>query len=265
MPVFIAVLEGHGNLFYGFLLAFIGAYILVAGSSFVFLYKIRPLSIQHLKIQPELPSRKEVLHEIGWSSLTLLIWAIMAVILIYCIDRGLTLMYFDIHAYGVVYFVLSIPFLIITHDAYFYWVHRLMHESDFAYTYIHRIHHASTNPTPFAIFSFGPIEAVIMGFYVYLVAFLVPLHIMALVVLFVFDTTLNVMGHMGYELIPKRITLSRIGQIFNTSIIHDLHHMHQHCNYSLYFRFWDTRMHTADSNNDTVWQQFHERIASRRH
>jgi lathosterol oxidase len=259
MPLFIIALDGHLGLFYGFLLAFIGAYVIVAGVSFMFLYLVRPASVAHLKIQQQMPSRKEVLHEIGWSSLTLLVWAVMAVILIYFIDRGLTQMYSGIESLGVTYFVFSILFLVISHDAYFYWVHRLMHDSDFAYKYIHSIHHESKNPTPFAIFSFGPIEAVLMGLYVYLIVFLVPINIYALAALFVFDTTANLFGHMGYELIPKKVTKSRIGRMFNTSVIHDLHHSGQQYNYSLYFRFWDKFMKTANQDNEKVWEEFHAR------
>ena len=259
MSSLLFILGDHGLLFACFLLLFIGAYVFMAGSSFVFLYLVRPSYIVPFKIQPHMPSRKEVMHEIGWSTSTLLVWAGMAMLLIYFINLGLTKMYFDVELYGLAYLLFSIVFLIISHDAYFYWTHRWMHDSDFAYKHIHSIHHNSNNPTPFAIFSFGPTEAVVMGLYVYLVAFFVPVHIYALAILFAFNTTFNILGHMGYELVPKKVVRSHMGKVFNTSIIHDLHHSAQRSNYGLYFTFWDTYMGTAYEHNDKVRGDFYMR------
>jgi len=259
-----ALLQGNLGLFYGFIVAFIASYIVLAGGSFVFLYIIKPRSLSRLKVKTEMPSRQEIFHEIRWSAIALCVWAFMAVILIYLVGHGATKMYFDISAYGIGYFIFSILFLIVSHDAYFYWTHRLMHSSTLMYNHVHTLHHKSTNPTPFAIFSFSPLEAVILGAYVYLVVLVMPIHIYALFVLFVFDTVINMMGHLGYEVVPQSVSGSRFGRIFNTTVHHALHHSGGRSNYGSYFSFWDLSMKTSNPDNEKVWAELHKRAQESR-
>ena len=52
----------------------------------------------------------------------------------------------------------SIGIAIVVHDTWFYWTHRLMHHRRL-FKLFHRVHHESTNPTPWAAYCFAPLEA----------------------------------------------------------------------------------------------------------
>ncbi|MEZ4750285.1 MAG: sterol desaturase family protein [Bdellovibrionota bacterium] len=71
-------------------------------------------------------------------------------------------MYLDIGEHGWFYFFLSVPLLMGLHEVYFYWTHRWLHHP-WWFKRVHRVHHESVNPTPWAVFSFHPVEAVIQA------------------------------------------------------------------------------------------------------
>ncbi len=246
-------------LFFGFLGVFLTAYFILAGGSYAYLYLLKSHPLSHKKIQLAKPSRKEVLHELFWSVLALAVWSVMAVVLVFLVKNGFTFLYFDISQHGLVYFCLSVIVLLVTHDAYFYWTHRLMHSRSSFFTRMHDVHHASQNPTPFAIYSFGPFEAVLLGLYVYLIVFIMPVHIFALLVLFIFDTVINTAGHLGYEFFPSGIHGRVLGKVFNTSTHHNLHHQHGRSNFASYFTFWDSCMKTNDREYKETWERLHSR------
>ena len=62
----------------------------------------------------------------------------------------------------------------------------------------------------------------------------------------------NVYGHLGYEIFPKWIIRSKIGNWLNTSTYHNMHHKHFKGNYGLYFRFWDKLLHTVNPDYEKI-------------
>ena len=114
--------------------------------------------------------------------------------------------------------------------------------------FIHRRHHLSINPTPWAAFSFGPIEAVIQIIWIPIVAFFIPLHFYALMFWSFYMMIMNVIGHLGYEIFPKNFLNSFIGKILLSSTHHNLHHSRSKSNFGLYFTFWDRILKTEDEN-----------------
>ena len=74
--------------------------------------------------------------------------------------NGLTQVYEPINKYGYGYYFFSILLMIVLHDTYFYWTHRAMHWKPL-FKWVHKTHHLSINPTPFAAYAFHPIEAVV--------------------------------------------------------------------------------------------------------
>jgi sterol desaturase/sphingolipid hydroxylase (fatty acid hydroxylase superfamily) len=133
--------------------------------------------------------------------------------------------------------------MVLMHDTYFYWTHRLMH-IPWLFRWIHATHHRSTNPTPWAAFSFHPGEAIIEAGIIVLIVITIPCHPWAIGVFLLYMTTITVMGHLGYEIFPSRFRKSSIGQLQNTATNHDVHHRHSRYNYGLYFTFWDRLMGT---------------------
>lgn len=72
-------------------------------------------------------------------------------------------------------------------------------------------------------------------------------------------TALNVLGHLGYELYPKGFTQSKWTFWNNTSTHHNMHHRYVHCNYGLYFNWWDRAFKT----NHSHYHERYEEITAR--
>ena len=221
-------------------------YFVIAGVFFFIFYIFRKNYYSHLKIQERVPDKKMIYSEIFFSFFTMLIFVAIDYIIIYLKNHNYLMIYDDISEYGILYLILSTVFLIVVHDFYFYLTHRMLHHKKLFF--IHRRHHLSTNPTPWAAFSFGPIEAVIQIIWIPIVAFFVPLHFYALLVWSFFMMIMNVIGHLGYEIFPKNFLNSFIGKILLSSTYHNLHHSKSKSNFGLYFTFWDRILGTEDEN-----------------
>jgi sterol desaturase/sphingolipid hydroxylase (fatty acid hydroxylase superfamily) len=126
-------------------------------------------------------------------------------------------------------------------------MHRAIHHKS-VYKYVHRVHHVSTNPTPWASFSFHPLEAVLEVGILPIMVFLMPLHPAAIVTWLLFMTLMNVMGHLGFELFWKGFTTGKITKWANTSVHHNMHHKYVNSNFGLYFNLWDRIMGTNHKN-----------------
>ncbi|MDH4092598.1 MAG: sterol desaturase family protein [Cyclobacteriaceae bacterium] len=218
-------------------------YFILAGIGYFVFYVWRHKTFAFMKIQKDSPSAKIVRKEIGYSSLTLITFCATSWMIFQWEKSGITKIYRDIHQHSYAYFAVSIIIMIMLHDAYFYWTHRLLHLPKL-FNWIHKTHHLSSNPTPWASFSFHPVEAIISAGIIPLIVLSIPCHPYALFCFLTFMTFINVMGHLGYEAIPKWVTKGKIGKWQNTSTNHNIHHQHSKCNFGLYFTFWDKLMGT---------------------
>lgn len=227
-------------LFYFFILL---RYIVIAGGAYGLFYKLLTSKFIAKKIQHKFPDVGDYRREIRQSLLTFIFFALNAVFIIDTPFKQYTQIYDHITDYGWAYFLFSIVLSIIVHDTYFYWLHRLMHHPKL-FRYMHKEHHKSLNPTPFASFSFSWAEAIIESNIITLLVLLFPIHPIALIIFLIIITFINVYGHLGFEIMPKYIIQSPIGNWINTSLYHNMHHQHFNGNYGLYFRFWDKLMKT---------------------
>jgi len=142
---------------------------------------------------------------------------------------------------------------LLIHDTYFYWTHRLMHHPS-VFKYFHKVHHLSTNPSPWAAFAFHPLEAIVEAGIIVVIAFIMPVHPLAIALFLLIMMVYNVYGHLGYELYPKGFTKTRIGKWINTSINHNQHHQYFKGNYGLYFLWWDRWMGTLRMDYDQEFE-----------
>jgi sterol desaturase/sphingolipid hydroxylase (fatty acid hydroxylase superfamily) len=126
------------------------------------------------------------------------------------------------------------------------------------YRWVHKVHHLSTNPSPWAAMAFHPIEAVIEAGIIVVVVLMFPVHPLAIGIFLLFMMVYNVYGHLGYELYPAGFAHSKIGRWINTSVNHNQHHQHFKGNYGLYFLFWDRLM-------GTIRPDYEERFEELRH
>lgn len=218
-------------------------YFVLAGIPYFIFYNWKKKLFSKIKIQQGFPQTKILFQEILYSTLTLLIYCAVSWCVFEWQKSDITRIYLDIETYGYLYFVLSILLMIFVHDTYFYWTHRLMHLPKL-FELIHKTHHRSHNPTPWTAFSFHPLEAIISVGIIPIIVFLIPCHPFALFSFLSAMTFVNVIGHLGYETFPKRITTHKLGKWQNTSTNHNIHHQRSKYNFGLYFTFWDRVMNT---------------------
>jgi len=197
----------------------------------------------HKKIQYRKHKISIIETEIASSVVSFIIFAgFMASIIIFN-QMGITRIYADINQYGFWYLPVSFILMLIIHDTYFYWIHRMMH-LPILFKYIHKHHHRSKSPTPWASFSFHPVEAILEFIFIIPVVFVLPLHLSVFIFFAFVMTIINVLGHLGYELFPKHFLKTPSGKLFNTATHHDMHHHYSKGNYGLYFNIWDRLMST---------------------
>jgi len=225
-----------------------GRYFIVAGLTFLIFYVLLRKSIRNRKIQERFPKWNDYLREIGYSVITISIFALVPLVFIGNPNVSkYTLRYEQIDEMGWFYFVAVFPLLLFIHDTYFYWTHRLMHHPRL-FKIMHLVHHKSTNPSPWAAYAFHPLEGIVEAGILVVFLFLLPLHKLHLFIFFFFMIVYNVYGHLGWELYPAGFHRTRIGRWINTSVAHNQHHRYFKGNYGLYFLCWDRWMGTLRSD-----------------
>jgi sterol desaturase/sphingolipid hydroxylase (fatty acid hydroxylase superfamily) len=145
--------------------------------------------------------------------------------------------------WGPAWFWVSLVLMMIGHDAWFYWTHRLIHHPRL-FRRAHRRHHKSNNPSPFTAYSFDMTEAAINGLFVPLWVLIVPTTWPVVGLFMLHQIVRNTLGHSGYELFPATRDGRPLLPFLTTVTHHDLHHAQAGWNYGLYFTFWDKVMGT---------------------
>lgn len=229
-------------------------YFLVAGPAFLIFYVVFKQKWQFKRIQFNFPKTSDYVREVTYSVITVLIFVGVALIAFASPLKEFNLVYTDFAAYGWGWWCMSVLIMIVMHDTYFYWTHRAMHHPALFKTF-HLVHHKSTNPSPWASYSFHPLEAVVEASIIFPIAFLVPFHPSALMTFLLFMMIYNVYGHLGFEILPKRFHLHPIGKWLNTSVTHNMHHKYFEKNYGLYFLFWDRLMGTMHPDYDKKYEE----------
>ena len=232
-------------------LANIIRYFLIAGIPFLIFYRLYPNSFVANKIQTRWAKNKDFLREVRHSMVTTLIIVAVAFAILFSPLREWTSFYTELSDFPLWWIPLSVVIALVLHDSYFYWLHRVMHHP-ILYSKVHLVHHKSTNPSPFTSYSFHFLEAVLEAMIAPIVLFLLPMHPLSLLLFTVTAFSINVYGHLGFEIAPKWFRNSIFFEFVNTSVHHNLHHEKFKGNYGLYFRIWDRLMNTE--NPDYVKQ-----------
>ena len=216
-------------------------YLILAGGAFFF-FRVRHWRWAP-KIQPGKPAARELRREILYSLASLAIFALTGVGTYVMTQLGWTRLYFHLAPRGWGYLAFSTGALILAHDTWFYWTHRLMHTRAL-FPVFHRVHHLSRNPTPWAAFAFHPLEAVVEAGIFPLIVLVLPLHPIAALAWLLYMTGMNVLAHCGFEILPRGFVRHWLFRWHNTSTHHDMHHRFVRCNYGLYYNVWDRLMGT---------------------
>ncbi len=239
--------------FYGSMTDSLIRYAIFAGVAWLFAYVLFRNRWFGRKVIAKWPQRRDMIREIVYSTRTTAVYGLVGLATVLAIRSGYGQLYRDVEAYGWPYFVASIVLVILLHDTYFYWTHRMMHHPKL-FKWTHWDHHKSKNPSPWAAYSFSPIEAAVQAGIFPLAVGLIPLHPGAFAIFMLWQIWWNVIGHTGFEFFPKWWLTSWCGVVFNTPTHHVMHHELIHGNYGLYFNFWDRLMGT---NHRKYQERFH--------
>ena len=216
-------------------------YVIVAGIPYLWLYVIGKDKYSTHKIQKNYPDRKQVFLEIRYSLITFCVYSSGIWAFLYWLKNGHTKNYTEVNEFGILYFIISIVLMIIMHDAYSYWIHRLMHYK-VLFKYTHLLHHKFKNPSPWSAFAFHPFESILTMGIIPIIIFIIPWHNMALVIFITWMIFYDTFIHLGYN-----IKSLKIFKWQNTPMDHDMHHRNSKYNFGLYFTIWDRLMGTYKS------------------
>jgi sterol desaturase/sphingolipid hydroxylase (fatty acid hydroxylase superfamily) len=235
-------------------------YFIIAGLAFLICYVWLRKKISYKKIQVRFPGTKDYRREIIFSLITMIIFSTVPFFFLGNQSiKATTTFYSDMHQHSRLYFWLAFPLMLLMHDAYFYFTHRLMHHPRL-FKWFHLLHHKSTNPSPWAAFAFSPLEALVEIGILVVFLYTIPIMRFHLFFFFLFMMLYNVYGHLGWELYPKNFQRSVIGRWINTSINHNQHHQYFKGNYGLYFLWWDRWFGTLREDYETSFDEVQNRV-----
>lgn len=219
-------------------------YFMIAGAAFWLTRRWGKEKWISKKIQEREPHPQIIRREILWSIASSLIFAASGVVGLWAYQHGYIEVYTDPQKYGLWYLPFSFGVLMFLHDAYFYWMHRAVHHPRW-FKLVHQVHHDSITPTPFAAFSFHPLEAILEAFILPALLWMIPVHLAVLGTFLLTMTLLGVINHLGFEFYSKDFDQKRWTSWLISATNHDLHHQRFRGNYGLYFTWWDRWMNTA--------------------
>lgn len=233
-------------------------YLIPASLFFLGFWVIGKGGLMHLFIRRTMPPSRQLRREFAYSMSTVLIFSLVGFGIHLAERAELTKIYYDVDDYGIAYMFISLIISILFHDFYFYWTHRMMHHKS-VFRYVHHVHHESANPSPWAAYSFHPWEALIQAMVMPALVFTIPLHPFTVFIFLAYMIIRNVIGHLGFEILPKGFTKNK-WMNWNTAVTHhSMHHEHFHGNYGLYFTWWDKLMKTEHADYHNTFEEVKSR------
>jgi lathosterol oxidase len=217
-------------------------YLLVAWSAYALIWGRKGASAGR-QLNRDAPRAATIRHELKLSLLSSWIYALPAALAMAAWYHGGTLIYTDVGRYGVAWLFASGALYLLIQDAYYYWLHRLMHRP-VLFAAVHAGHHRSRQPTPFASFSFTWAEAALNAWLMPALVFVIPIHPAVILTILTLATIAAVLNHAGAEVLPPWVVEGPVGGWLISATHHSVHHDHYGANFGLYFRFWDRAMKT---------------------
>lgn len=237
------------EVFFILLAAAVIKFSVVFAAPYFLCWKTFPEKLRRFKIQIIERQKPQLPLEIRYSMSTLLIQTLIFWLIYWMNQKQYLNIYVGFGSRGYLHELTALVAYFVFYDAYFYWTHRLLHQGWF-YKKVHVVHHMSLNPTPFASYSFHPIEALISQLYFFPLLYFGAMSLELLVVLVVLTDVGNLAGHLGYDFTPKAMWKSRWGSWLTTPTHHNMHHQFSKANYGLYWRGWDDLCNTLHSKTE---------------
>lgn len=218
-------------------------YVVFAVGVWLLLWIVLAPVLKGRKIREDVPAARQLILEFFFSIRSIAVFSTVGLLTFLADRAGLMSGPAIARSWGPAWFWTSLILMIIGHDAWFYWTHRLIHDPRLFRTF-HRRHHKSHNPSPFTAYSFDWGEAAINALFVPLWLLIVPTQWGVVGLFMLHQIVRNTLGHSGYELFPARADGRPLLPFFTTVTHHDLHHAQAGWNFGLYFTFWDRVMGT---------------------
>jgi Delta7-sterol 5-desaturase len=218
-------------------------YVVFAVGVWLLMWVVFRKPLKGRKIRQETPPARQLVTEFFISVRSIAIFSTVGLSLFILERSGLLPGPATAAGWGPAWFWTSLVLMIVAHDAYFYWAHRVMHRPGL-FRIFHRRHHKSHNPSPFTAYSFDLGEAAVMASFVPLWMVLVPTPWPVVGLFMLHQIVRNTLGHSGYEVMPARADGRPLLPLLTTVTHHDLHHAEAGYNYGLYFTWWDRWMGT---------------------
>jgi sterol desaturase/sphingolipid hydroxylase (fatty acid hydroxylase superfamily) len=231
-------------------------YVIFAVGVWLALWVVLAVPLAGRKIRDERPPIRQLLIEFAASIRSIMVFSTVGLLTFALFRAGLMPGPHIARALGPVWFWTSLVLMVVAHDAWFYWTHRLIHDRRL-FRAFHRRHHRSNNPSPFTAYSFDLGEAAINALFVPLWMLLVPTQWPVAGLFMLHQIVRNTLGHSGYELFPATRDGRPLLPWLTTVTHHDLHHAQAGWNYGLYFTWWDRMMGTE---NPRYLEQFAQAV-----
>ncbi len=229
-------------------------YALTASAAWLFFYVAFRKAMARRRVSRLDPTRRQVAREVLHSLRSIAVFGLVTGAVVFAVLSGWTRLYGRVDEYGWAWLFLSVGVMVLVHDTYFYWTHRLMHHRRL-FKLFHRTHHLSTSPTPWAAYAFSPLEALVQAGIGPLIVFTIPTHPGAFAAFMAWQIAFNVLGHCGHEVFPRWFLRCRAGLVLNSVTHHALHHEKFGANYGLYFNVWDRLMGTNHADYEARFEQ----------
>ena len=142
---------------------------------------------------------------------------------------------------------LSLVASLVLFDAWFYWLHRLIH-TRFLYRCVHRWHHLTVTPVAWSNNSDRLIDNLLLQSYWLVAHMLIPISPAVLFAHKIYDQITGVIGHSGFEH-GGRWCWPPSPLVGVTH--HDQHHQFFRFNYATHFTWWDRMMGTLHPDHDS--------------
>jgi lathosterol oxidase len=216
-------------------------YLVIAGGYYLLTWKALKRFIWRFVVNPAEPFEGQIRFELKYGALTTLIFSFSSIHFSLAEEYELGFVYENISDYGWSYWWFSVFLMLILHDLYFYWTHRLLHKKIF-FSRFHNVHHRSRVTTPLTSQSFHGFETVVNTFIAIAFPYILPLHPTAYLAFHIIAFLNNVYGHSNYDWIQAPLRNYAPFSLLNSPSVHGLHHQKAHGNYGLYTTIWD-RLH----------------------
>ncbi|MEI6948743.1 sterol desaturase family protein [Paraflavisolibacter sp. H34] len=232
----------------------IGRYLLIAGLFHGIFYLWFPQRWQQRKIGRKGYKEGQFRKEVGWSTLTALLFAVAGALTLLLWQKGYTKVYLQADDYPLWWLPVSLVVSLLLHETFYYWLHRWMHHPR-VFRRVHKVHHDSHITSPWTAFSFHPLEGLLQAVYLPLLLLVLPVHLYVLLAQLTIMTFSSVINHLDIEIYPKGFHRHFLGRWLIGATHHSLHHKQFKYNYGLYFTFWDKWKKTESPQYEQLFEE----------